>query len=165
MKKLFTLLSALVVVVSVSFAINSPDVKPALRADQVFLTVGKSGNRISLQELSVISLKELQHITGKKMPLIYRIGFKMAQRKLRNSIDREGYITSKKMEKLFRLRDGDTGFHVGGFALGFFLNILGVLIAYLINDDYKRNRVKWAWIGLSVLISALLIISNSLFTF
>ena len=164
MKKLLTLFTALVIV-PISFAINSPDVKPPLRADQVILPVGNTGNRISLQELSVISLKELQHITGKKIPFIYRIGFKMAQRKLRNSIDREGFITGKKMEKLFRQRDGDTGLHVGGFALGFFLNILGVLIAYLINDDYKRNRVKWAWIGLSVVISVLLIISNSIFAF
>jgi hypothetical protein len=32
--------------------------------------------------------------------------------------------------------------------LGFLLGLIGVLIAYLIKDDKKRNRVKWAWLGL-----------------
>ena len=44
--------------------------------------------------------------------------------------------------------DLTSGFHLGGFALGFLIGPIGVLIAYLIDDDKKRNRVKWAWIGL-----------------
>ena len=42
--------------------------------------------------------------------------------------------------------------HLGGFALGFFIGLIGVLIAYIIEDDYKRNRVKWAWIGWGVFV-------------
>jgi hypothetical protein len=38
------------------------------------------------------------------------------------------------------------------FALGFLLGLIGLLIAYLINDDYKHNRVKWAWIGFGIVV-------------
>jgi len=43
--------------------------------------------------------------------------------------------------------------------LGFLLNLVGVLIAYLIKDDYKSNRVKWAWIGLGLNIGLTLILA------
>jgi hypothetical protein len=32
-----------------------------------------------------------------------------------------------------------------------------VLIAYLINDEKHANRVKWAWIGLAVIVVIVLI--------
>ena len=50
--------------------------------------------------------------------------------------------------------DGE-GFQAGGFFLGFLLGLIGVLITYLINDDQKRNRVKWAWIGFAIWIGIL----------
>ena len=53
--------------------------------------------------------------------------------------------------------EGQTGFHAGGFFLGLLLGLIGVLIAYLINDDKHRNRVKWAWIGWGVIVVLVLI--------
>jgi len=38
---------------------------------------------------------------------------------------------------LKRAGDGSLAFYIGGFALGFLLGLIGVLIAYLINDDKK----------------------------
>jgi hypothetical protein len=76
------------------------------------------------------------------------VEFRLAQKKLRNSINEDGSFSDKRMEKMFKDEmSGTTGFHLGGFALGLFLFLIGVLIAYLINDDKKSNRVKWAWIG------------------
>ena len=48
--------------------------------------------------------------------------------------------------------DGRSGFNPGGFALGFFAGLIGVLIAYLIKDDHKKNRTKWAWLGLGIAV-------------
>jgi uncharacterized membrane protein len=56
-------------------------------------------------------------------------------------------VNSKKLEKFLKKADG-SGFHLGGFALGFLLGLIGVLIAYLLNDEKKSARVKWAWLGL-----------------
>src|SRR6185436_14731416 len=80
-----------------------------------------------------------------------RVNFRAAQNKIRKSIAADGTIKNKRIAKLMTKGNaGESGFHLGGFALGFFLWGVGVLIAYLLNDDYKKNRVKWAWIGFGV---------------
>ena len=101
-------------------------------------------------ELSSITVKDFEKLTGKHLNFIDRIGFKAGQKKLRKSISADGTINNKRLMK-FVNGDGDhsTGFHLGGFALGFFLGLIGVVIAYVAfgDDDVKRNRVKWSWIG------------------
>lgn len=128
-------------------------------AADVLIPVGNSGQKISLLELSEIKVKDMEALTGKKMKLADKLGFKMAQKQLRSSIDQDGTINNKKLNKMAAKSAVDgSGFHLGGFALGFLLGLIGVLIAYLINDDKKSQRVKWAWIGLAAWIVILLII-------
>lgn len=139
--------------------------KSKLKANQIFLSVGKSGELISLEALSVIKIKDFEALTGKKMNLMDRIGFKASQNQLRNSIDRDGTF-NKKLQKYLNKKkaDGTTGFHSGGFFLGFLVGLVGVIIAYAINDEKKKNRVKWSWIGYtirSVIVIVLLIIAIS----
>ena len=136
-------------------------INPPLKASEIYIPVGKTGQKISLLELSQISVKDFQVLTNHKMDFFDRLSFKAAQKQVRNKINHDGTINSKKVEKFIKQRGGETGFHFGGFALGLFLGIIGVLIAYLLNDDYKRNRVKWAWIGfgLAVVINVILIIA------
>ncbi len=147
MKKVFASVIGLLIL-AVSFAAK-PNSSPApLYASQIMFPVGKTGQKISLLELSTISKGNLEEITGKKMSGAQSFAFKSAQRKMNRDINSEGVVTSKKMKKMYYA--GETGFHLGGFALGFFAGFIGVLIAYLINDDYKKNRVKWAWLGLGI---------------
>jgi hypothetical protein len=156
MRKSILLFAAICLTVS-SFA-SFTLTKPPLKASEVYVPIGKSGEKISLLDLSRIKIREYQEFTGKKMRLMDKIAFKAAQKQLRNSINYDGTFNSKKIEKFMKKRSmaGD-GFQAGGFFLGFLLGLIGVLIAYLINDDQKRNRVKWAWIGLAAWIVILLI--------
>jgi len=147
MKKVFTSVIALLVL-TVSFAAKPNSNPTPLYASQIMFPVGKAGQKISLLELSTISKVNLEKITGKKMSGAESFAFKSAQRKMNRGINNEGVVTSKRMKKMFYA--GETGFHFGGFALGFFVGLTGVLIAYLIKDDFKRNRVKWAWIGFGI---------------
>jgi len=138
---------------------------PVLRADQLFFPIGKSGEKISYAQLANISIADLQALTGKKMGFIQRLNFRIAQSKIRKSIAADGTIKNKKIAKFFTQKGhaGETGFHIGGFALGFLLGLIGVLIAYLINDDFKRNRVKWAWIGWGIFVVLYLILWLAVF--
>ncbi len=152
MKKIFVLAGLLFLLNGV-FASVSP-VKPPVKAADIFFPVGETGAKISLLELSSIKVKELEQLTGNKMSFGDRLTFKIAQKKLRDNLSPDGSFETKKIEKALKKqqRGGETGFHLGGFALGFLLGLIGVLIAYLIKDDYKRNRVKWAWIGTALII-------------
>src|SRR4051812_45218966 len=132
MKKLLVAFCASLVL-SVSFAsapvVTTPKV---LKASEIFFQIGK-GKSISLLELSSISRTELEKITGRKMNFFERMAFNSTRKKLKNGINNEGVVTNKKLKKIFDA-DGEGGFHLGGFALGFLAGLIGVLVAYLIKD-------------------------------
>lgn len=135
-------------IISTGFAINPiPTEKAPLKASAIMLPVGPNGSMMSLEDLAYIKPREYAKLTNRKMNIFDRAAFTIAQKKLRNSINADGTISDKKMNKMVAALDGETGFHLGGFALGFLLGLIGILIAYLINDDYRSNRRKWAWIG------------------
>jgi hypothetical protein len=156
MKKILALIAAFAIMVN-SFAAFPLVDKPAKKASEIMVPIGKD-MKISLLDLATISPSQLEKLTGKKMNLIEKAGFRIAQKDLRKSINSDGTVNSKKFEKLLKKADGSSGFHLGGFALGFLLGLIGVLIAYLIKDENKSARTKWAWLGLltAVVLSILL---------
>lgn len=156
MRKLSMLLMGLFIIIS-SFA-TSTVTTPPLKASEIFFPVGKTGMKISLQALANIKVKDFELITDQKLKFFDRLAFKAAQKKVRDNINEDGTFNNKRILKaLSKQRGGETGFHLGGFALGFLLGLIGVLIAYLIKDDYKSNRVKWAWLGFGIYVVILLI--------
>ncbi len=167
MKKILTSIVALLFVGSImSFtpAVEKPtkEKDPFLNAKNILVPIGKTGKKISLFELSTISKPELEKLTGKKMNFAQRLAFKGTQRKLQKGMNADGVITNKKLQKAFGAKGDGGGFHLGGFALGFLLGLIGVLIAYVaFNDDLKSSRVKWAWLGLAaaVVISLILVLA------
>jgi hypothetical protein len=147
MKNGFFLIIALFVL-SYSFGANMVTKLPPYKAKDILIPIGNTGQKISLLDLSRIKIKEVETLTGKKMSLIEKAGFRAAQHKLRMNINYDGSISSKRLKKrLNKAEDGGSGFHLGGFALGLFLSLVGVLIAYLLPGDNQASRTKWAWIG------------------
>ena len=139
---------------SAAFAATNVEL-PVLKADQVLIPIGKTGQKISWAQLATINIADLQALTGRKMNFTERLNFRMAQKKIRKSIAADGTIKNKRVLKFFSKTKGTagkTGFHIGGFALGFLLGLIGIVIAYVINDDFKKNRVKWAWIGWGIFV-------------
>lgn len=156
MKKFFTLLALCAFTVN-SFAATIIE-NPPLKANQLFVPIAGTDKKISLLDLSTISVKEFEAATGRNMKLGQEIQFKLAQRELRKSINADGTVNNKKITKLYgKMADGTSDFNIGGFALGLLLGLIGVLIAYIISDDKKRARTKWAWIGLGVAVLIYLI--------
>ncbi len=154
MKKSIFLLIAFALFTS-SFAASSINVAPK-KATEIFVPMANN-MQISLKDLSVISLKDFQLISGNNFNLFQKVAFKAGQIKLRNSISNDGNITNKKIIKAIQA-DNSVGFHIGGFALGFLVGLIGILIAYLIKGDpgVDRNRIKWAWIGFGVWVAVLI---------
>src|SRR4030095_13554222 len=159
MKKTFIFLLALCFIIpALGTSIPNADPNP-IKASEIKVPIAK-GKFISVHDLAYIKVADYETVTGKKLSFAKKIQFKIAQRKLRHSINEDGTFSNRKLEKAFRDEmSGTTGFHLGGFALGLFLFLIGVLIAYLINDEKKSNRVKWAWIGAAVSLLLIIIFS------
>lgn len=157
MKKTIILFALIAFLSATSSATSSIFVKPpknSIKASEVYLPIGKTGKFISLMELSQIKVKEYEAVTGKKMKFLDKVNFKIGQRELKKSINHDGTFSNKRVEKYFNKAAlfGGT-ISLSGLALGLFLNIIGVLIAYLISSGDKKGRITWAWIG--AIISAI----------
>lgn len=158
MKKIISIF-VLLSIVSIGNSTVISEVKPPLNANEIFLPVGNTGKLISLLELSQISVKDFEKLTGKDMKLFDKIGFKLAQKKLRRSINNDQTFNKKQIEKYLRKdTQKGTGISWSGLLLGVFLGPVGVLICYLINDDKKKQRINWAWIGFAAGVLSLIIV-------
>jgi len=121
---------------------------PSIKATEVYVPIGKNGQLISLMDLSQISVKEFESLSGKKMKMMEKVKFKMKQRELKKNINYDGSFSKKRVEKYFNKAALFGGaISLSGLALGLFLNLIGVLIAYLITSGDKKGRITWAWIG------------------
>src|SRR5678816_1817140 len=152
MKKMIVLLGITAVFTSAySTTTLTPTTKARLRADEVYLPVGTTGHMISLMDLSRIRVKDFETLRGRKMKFLDKINFKLGQRELKKSINRDGTFNKKSMEKYLTKPAGPGGgFSLTGLLLGLLLSLLGVLIAYVIAGSDKRSRVTWAWIGAAI---------------
>lgn len=104
-----------------------------------------------MAQFSKLKPDEYEKIANVKLGFFEKIAYKKAMKKLNKGIAEDGTITNKKIAKSAKKSiDGGESFNLGGFALGLLLSIIGVLIAYLINDDKKSARLRWAWIGFGV---------------
>ena len=151
MKKIVVLLAAILIRACVFAATGPPN------ANEIFIPIADNGQQISLLALSQISIRHFELVTGKKMGIGGKIFFKITQNKLRHLINDDGTINVNRSDIITEAFRADTGAALGGFALGFWGSIIGVLIAYSIEDNKKRKRVTWAWVGFS--LSALFLIA------
>lgn len=152
--KNFLFLLATIILFTPSFAASGYSSLPK-KATDIYIPIGNN-NQISLFEISKMKVQDYEKLSGRHLNLFDKIMFKAGQKKLKNSIAADGTITNKRLIKAM-YGDGvdhSRGFHLGGFALGFFVGLIGVLIAYIIRGDEEvdRNRRKWAWIGFGTYI-------------
>jgi uncharacterized protein YxeA len=152
MKKIFILFLLIAVVSSTYSSTNSIPVSstnPSIKATDVYVPIGKNGQLISLMDLSRISVKDFETLSGQKMKFVEKVQFKVSQRELKKSINEDGTFSRKSIEKYLTKPEpmgGGGVFSLGGLLLGLFLSLIGVLIAYLLGSDNKA-RIRWAWIG------------------
>ena len=89
--------------------IPATSIKPPMTADEVYLPVGNTARLISLLDLSRISVKDFEILSGQKMKFIEKVNFKIAQRELLKSINQDGTFKKKNIEKYLKIRTGPGG--------------------------------------------------------
>lgn len=124
-------------------------------ADKVMLPLFKSGKIISLANFMNLTSSRYKELTGSKMSFKEKISLKLFQHHFKNAINSDGTVNLKK----FQDDEDDSEHPIGWFALGFFLGIIGLIIALVINDDKRPGRIKWALIGFGMWAAILLIVS------
>src|SRR6185295_12236648 len=118
---LFALIGIFSSVNSTTNSISSSVGKPPLKADEVYLPVGKTGHLISLMDLSRISVKDFETLSGEKMKVFEKVQFKLSQRQLKKSINEDGTFSRKSIEKYLTKPPpvgGGGVFSLGGLLLG-----------------------------------------------
>ncbi len=98
MKKFLVLLTALALVIN-SFAAFTVEAPPK-KASEIYITIGATGKQVSLMDLSRMSPKEYQDLTGQHLKLTEKLAFRISQRELRKAINPDGTINIKKLESL-----------------------------------------------------------------
>jgi hypothetical protein len=160
MRKIVSILLVVVMSATAGFAAMSLAPAPLVKASSIRIPIGSTGKFINLQDLATIKTADFESLSGRKMSWLRRMEFKLAQKKIRRSINADGTVNDKKLATMAGgYYDDDNSFHIGGFALGFFLGLIGVIIAYIINDDNHHRRVKWAWFGFGMFVAVLLIVA------
>jgi hypothetical protein len=116
----------------------SKDIKGAIDKNQIE----------SIKQFSTMSFNEYEKMLGHKASKIEQFAFARMQKKTNKMFDSEGNLLEKYQKRFLKMYSEPGGSFVGGFALGFFLGVIGLILAYAVNNDGdKRNRIKGAWWG------------------
>jgi hypothetical protein len=128
-------------------------------ASELMMPLFSTGKFISVEDFVKLTPKSYKLLTGKKMSFKERISLTFGKKSLRKMITKDGTVNKSKMNK-----GGFWGgfkWHWGGFALGFFLSILGPIVALFFNDEYKWDRfwtafhtAIYVWLLVVIIVAA-----------
>jgi hypothetical protein len=147
--------SLVVVALLLAFSLNaSVIVQSKVYPGSIMLPLFNSGKMISLNDFMKLKPSGYKKLTGKRMNLKEIIGLKIVQHHLKNAINMDGSVN---MKKLSDDENDSIWNNLNWVALGFFLGPIGLLIAVIINDDSRHQRIQWTGIGFGFLCFALLL--------
>jgi hypothetical protein len=147
MKKISLFVATLLL--AVSLHASSVFVSENPTANKVMVPLFNSGKTIPLSDFMKLTPSEYKTMTGTKLSFKEKISLKLFQRHFKNAINNDGSVN---LEKFHQDEDDMSSFHFGWFALGFFLGLIGLIIALVISDDKRQGRIKWTAIGLGAAI-------------
>ena len=116
-----------------------------LTVDQLALFKMEALGPITASEFASISPSQYYHRTGEKMKFKNRFVLKLTQKALKKQ---------QKKGEAFNFEDASYDFSIGGFLLGFFLGLLGVVLALLL---FPKNVFKSSLVGLLCLVIVLVV--------
>jgi TM2 domain len=117
-------------VFATSFGSSGFSTSSVKKASEVYLPVGTNGQKISLLDLSKMSVKNYEKISGNHLSLFEKVRFKIAQKKLRNTIHSDGTLDLKKVQK-FSTKEDSGKSQLIALLLVIFVGGLGIHRFYL----------------------------------
>ena len=136
--------------------VNASSILPDNRTpNEAIIPLPGTKKFVTPEEYLKLSPQAFKELTGKKMGITQRIDFALSKHFLKRMIRKDGSLDASKMRG--RGLWGKWQWHWGGFALGFFLSLLGPIIALFFNDDYKWDRF-WTALHTALWVWAILII-------
>ena len=111
---------------------------------------------IPAKQFLQLTPKKYAELTGKKLNIFQKAGFKMLQRKVRGMVNRGEVVTMADVAK--RADDLNT-MNVLGLLLGLILGPVGVVIALILKEtgDVGPEVVKWSLYGLLIWLAIVLV--------
>ncbi len=97
-------------------------------------------DQLSMDQIANMDRKEIEQQIGRKFKLTERAGLVLGKYKI-NRLFKKGLKAQEVKQQMGR---GDFSFSIGGFLLGFFLSLIGVLLAWLF---WGRKGLKSAIFG------------------
>jgi hypothetical protein len=141
--------SIVIIVMLLSCAVHACVIIPKDQSSNALSPLTDSAKMVQLSAFITMTPSDYKKMTGEKMSLKELIGFKLLQCRLKC------LVRSGALPYPGRLEDdekGDASQHIGWFALGFVFMPYGLIIALLLNDGKKSDRIKWIAIGSLTLI-------------
>ncbi|MEO1516780.1 MAG: hypothetical protein AAFV95_17295 [Bacteroidota bacterium] len=112
----------------------------------------QASQNLSLNEFLNLSPKAYKKKTGKKLKLRERIVLKMAQKQIKKKLKKNEAFDANAL-----VAKNNSNFHLAGFLLGFFLGLIGFLIALLVwREDKAPRRSALKGLLLAILLVVIL---------
>lgn len=114
-------------------------------AGKIFISLPGTTISITLADFVKLDAKGFKMLTGKKLSFVEKISFTINQKRFRKCIREDGTVNLIKFEKYSK---EPFRFSIGGFMLGLFLWLPGLIVSLFVNDKKKRkDRFLSALIG------------------
>lgn len=154
-KNLFFVLAFLMLSMN-AFTVSASFSKPETKSEVVETKPAPTGLQdLTAEQLLSLTTKGYQELTGKKMSFKDKFVLKYVQQNIKRDLRKTGEVDIKSY-----FDDGSMRFNIGGFALGFFLGLIGVALAHIFSNNKSFRRSSWYGVG-AVLILAIIIAAAS----
>ncbi len=129
-------------------------------ADKIFIPLSGAATPISLADFVKLDTKSFKRHVGKKLSFVEKISFKINQLRFRKCIRKNGTVNLLQIEKISK---EPFRFSIGGFMLGFWLWLPGLIISLFVDDKKKRrDRFLSALMGFFITSLVLIYLANNI---
>jgi hypothetical protein len=113
-------------------------------------------NSLTVEQVLGLTPESYTELTGKKMSFKDRVGLNLAQHSIKKEYKKKGAVDLKD----YFADDDSVKFNIGGFALGFFLGLIGVALAHIFSSSKSFRRSSWYGLGAAIIVVLIVVLAG-----